>query len=172
MTKVTDPEANIEQFKIEQATINSEATKQRALLQATIEKNKVEADRQFGEIMNTLKALQLPTTLLEDTKRMIDMEKMVKTVSIGRTVCELEALLLYDVRSAGYAYPYYVARKISRDDLRTLGAVAFGVRARSGPHVWQPSRAFDRFMYSPSDYRINALSFKLHGLTVSEHEII
>ncbi|GJX23516.1 hypothetical protein Tco_0227961 [Tanacetum coccineum] len=33
MTKVTDPEANLEQFKIE-------AAKQRALLQATIEKNK------------------------------------------------------------------------------------------------------------------------------------
>ncbi|GJW14839.1 hypothetical protein Tco_0018972, partial [Tanacetum coccineum] len=41
MTKVTDLEANLEQFKIEQAAINSEATKQRALLQETIEKNKV-----------------------------------------------------------------------------------------------------------------------------------
>ncbi|GJW21027.1 3-hydroxy-3-methylglutaryl coenzyme A reductase [Tanacetum coccineum] len=63
MTKVTDLEANLEQFKIEQAAINSEAAKQRALLQATIEKNKVEADRQFAEIMNALKALQPPTTL-------------------------------------------------------------------------------------------------------------
>ncbi|GJR62776.1 hypothetical protein Tco_1504938 [Tanacetum coccineum] len=62
MTKVTDLEANLE-FKIEQAAINSEAAKQLALLQATIEKNKVEADRQFAEIMNALKALQPPTTL-------------------------------------------------------------------------------------------------------------
>ncbi|GJZ17423.1 hypothetical protein Tco_0553546 [Tanacetum coccineum] len=63
MTKVTDLEAKLEQFKIDQAAINSEAAKQRAFLQATIEKNKVEADRQFAEIMNALKALQPPTTL-------------------------------------------------------------------------------------------------------------
>ncbi|GKA87117.1 hypothetical protein Tco_0808828 [Tanacetum coccineum] len=81
MTKVTDLEANLEQFKIEQAAINSEAAKQRALLQATIEKNKVEADRQFAEIMNSLKALQPPTTLLEDTTTMIDTEKVVKTLA-------------------------------------------------------------------------------------------
>ncbi|GJV21177.1 putative reverse transcriptase domain-containing protein [Tanacetum coccineum] len=54
--KVTDLEVNLEQFKIEQAAINSEAAKQRALLQATIKKNKVEADQQFAEIMNALKA--------------------------------------------------------------------------------------------------------------------
>nr|GEU35030.1 ankyrin repeat-containing protein [Tanacetum cinerariifolium] len=77
MTKVTDLEANLEQFKIEQAAINSEAAKQRALLQATIEKNKVESE-QFPEIMNDLKALQLPTTLPEDTTTMIDTEKSGK----------------------------------------------------------------------------------------------
>ncbi|GJY48485.1 hypothetical protein Tco_0438441 [Tanacetum coccineum] len=75
MTKVTDLEANLEQFKIEQAAINSQAAKQLALLQATIEKNKVEADQQFAEIMNALKALQPPTTLPEDTTTMIDTEK-------------------------------------------------------------------------------------------------
>ncbi|GJU29999.1 hypothetical protein Tco_1173588 [Tanacetum coccineum] len=42
---VTDLEAKLEQFKIEQAAMNSEAAKQRALLQATIEENKVETDR-------------------------------------------------------------------------------------------------------------------------------
>ncbi|GJW00662.1 hypothetical protein Tco_1555913, partial [Tanacetum coccineum] len=62
-------EANLKQFKIEQAAINSEAAKQRALLQAMIEKNKVEADRQFAEIMNVLKALQPPTTLLANIPR-------------------------------------------------------------------------------------------------------
>ncbi|GJR12796.1 RNA-directed DNA polymerase, eukaryota [Tanacetum coccineum] len=37
---VTDVEANLEQYKIDQAAINSEAAAQRALLQETIEKNK------------------------------------------------------------------------------------------------------------------------------------
>ncbi|GJV83641.1 hypothetical protein Tco_1523539, partial [Tanacetum coccineum] len=50
-------------FKIDQAALHLEAAKQRALLQETIEKNKVEADRQFAEIMNAIKALQPPTTL-------------------------------------------------------------------------------------------------------------
>ncbi|GJY60944.1 hypothetical protein Tco_0461601 [Tanacetum coccineum] len=40
MTKVTDLEANMEQYKIDQTAINSEAAEQRALLQETIEKNK------------------------------------------------------------------------------------------------------------------------------------
>ncbi|GJY63702.1 hypothetical protein Tco_0465162 [Tanacetum coccineum] len=61
MTKVTDLEVNLEQFKIEQAPINSEAAKQRrALLQATIEKNKVEADRQFAEIIMLSKPYNHP----------------------------------------------------------------------------------------------------------------
>nr|GFB19285.1 E3 ubiquitin-protein ligase RNFT1-like [Tanacetum cinerariifolium] len=55
--------------------VSIEAAKQQALSQATIEKNKVEADRQFAEIMNALKALQPPTTLPEDTTTMIDTEK-------------------------------------------------------------------------------------------------
>ncbi|GKF18864.1 hypothetical protein Tco_0063782 [Tanacetum coccineum] len=58
MTKVNDLEANREQFKI-----NSYAAEQRALLQETIEKNKVEAHGQFAEIMNALKARQSPTTI-------------------------------------------------------------------------------------------------------------
>ncbi|GKC01408.1 hypothetical protein Tco_0987544 [Tanacetum coccineum] len=75
MTKVTDLEAKLEQFKIDQAAINSEVAKQQAFLQVTIEKNKVEADRQFAEIMNAIKALQPPTTLPEDTTTMINTEK-------------------------------------------------------------------------------------------------
>ncbi|GKA42671.1 hypothetical protein Tco_0735331 [Tanacetum coccineum] len=61
--KIDQSEANLERFKIDHAAINSEATKQLVFLQATIEKNKVEADQQFAEIMNALKALQPPTTL-------------------------------------------------------------------------------------------------------------
>nr|GEZ33166.1 hypothetical protein [Tanacetum cinerariifolium] len=58
----------------------------------------------------------------------------------GRTLYELGEALLYDVGSAGYAYPFYDARKINRDDLMTYEAGAFGVRARSGPRGWQSSR--------------------------------
>ncbi|GJZ25771.1 ribonuclease H-like domain-containing protein [Tanacetum coccineum] len=61
--KIDQLEVNLERFKIDQAAINSEAMKHWAFLQATIEKNKVEADQQFAEIMNALKALQPPTTL-------------------------------------------------------------------------------------------------------------
>ncbi|GKE24550.1 hypothetical protein Tco_1436062, partial [Tanacetum coccineum] len=49
-------------YKIDQAAIIAEAAAQRALLQETIEKNKVEADRQFAEIMNAIKTQQLSTT--------------------------------------------------------------------------------------------------------------
>ncbi|GKG30615.1 hypothetical protein Tco_0423103, partial [Tanacetum coccineum] len=91
MSKVTDLEANLEQFKIEQVAINSEAAKQRALLQATIEKNKVEVDRQFAEITNALKALQPPTTLPEDTTTMIDTEKS------GEDSGNLEEFMVADV---------------------------------------------------------------------------
>ncbi|GJU19036.1 hypothetical protein Tco_1147002 [Tanacetum coccineum] len=67
--KIDQLEANLERFKIDQAAINSDASKQWAFLQATIEKNKVEADRQFAGIMNALKALQPPTTLLATIPR-------------------------------------------------------------------------------------------------------
>nr|GEZ01551.1 hypothetical protein [Tanacetum cinerariifolium] len=54
--------------------------------------------------------------------------KVLRLESSGRTLYELRATLLYDVGSAGYAYLFHDARKINRDDLRTHGAVAFGVR--------------------------------------------
>ncbi|GKA71559.1 hypothetical protein Tco_0777698, partial [Tanacetum coccineum] len=60
MTKVTHVEANLEQYKIDQA-------KQRALLQATIEKNKVESNQQFAEIIRVLKTLQPATIVVTDT---------------------------------------------------------------------------------------------------------
>ncbi|GKC61839.1 hypothetical protein Tco_1089437 [Tanacetum coccineum] len=102
MTKVTDLEANLEQFKIEQAAINSEAAKQLALLQATIEKNKVEAHQQFAEIMNALKALQPPTPSEDTTqcsiwkKRMdedfvVDLMLASEGKSIQRVSCDSPA---------------------------------------------------------------------------------
>nr|GEW30778.1 ankyrin repeat-containing protein [Tanacetum cinerariifolium] len=69
MTKVTDLEANLKQFKIDQDAINSNAAEQRALLQERIEKNKAEADQQFAKIMNALKARQSPTTVLATIPR-------------------------------------------------------------------------------------------------------
>ncbi|PWA89357.1 amidophosphoribosyltransferase [Artemisia annua] len=51
---ITNLEANLEQYKIDQAALHSEAAEQRALLQETIDKNKVDADRQFAEIMNNI----------------------------------------------------------------------------------------------------------------------
>ncbi|GKA76326.1 hypothetical protein Tco_0782787 [Tanacetum coccineum] len=54
-------EVNVEAITWDKGVLGG--AKQWAFLQATIEKNKVEADRQFIEIMNALKALQPPTTL-------------------------------------------------------------------------------------------------------------
>ncbi|GJT62310.1 hypothetical protein Tco_1005843 [Tanacetum coccineum] len=114
---VTDLEANLEQFKIEQAAINSEAAKQRALLQATIEKNKVEADRQFAEIMNALKALQPPTTLPEDTTTMIDTEKS------GEDSGNLEEFMVAsDVEEAAITTPIMVvAEELGRKLIYDFG---------------------------------------------------
>ncbi|GJT33177.1 hypothetical protein Tco_0923596 [Tanacetum coccineum] len=117
MTKVTDLEANLEQFKIEQAAINSEAAKQLALLQATIEKNKVEADQQFAEIMNALKALQPPTTLPEDTTTMIDTEKS------GEDSGNLEEFMVAsDVEEAAITTPIMVvAEELGRKLIYDFG---------------------------------------------------
>ncbi|GJR62342.1 hypothetical protein Tco_1032612 [Tanacetum coccineum] len=61
MTKVTT-EVNLEQFKNEQAAVNSRQRINGPLLQATIEKTRFEADREFAEIMMLSKARQLTTT--------------------------------------------------------------------------------------------------------------
>nr|GEX86260.1 hypothetical protein [Tanacetum cinerariifolium] len=80
---------------------SGQAVKQRALLRATIEKNKVEADRQFAEIPNALKALQPPTTLpatipcFEENSRQsfssVEVEKEGKDIGfLGALVTRLE----------------------------------------------------------------------------------
>nr|GEV27447.1 putative reverse transcriptase domain-containing protein [Tanacetum cinerariifolium] len=84
MTEVTDLEAKLEKFKIEQAAINSEAAEQWALLQETIEENKVEADWQFAEIINGIKALQPPTTLPAIIPRFE--EKVEKVIPVARCI--------------------------------------------------------------------------------------
>nr|GEV11618.1 hypothetical protein [Tanacetum cinerariifolium] len=56
MTKITDVEANLEQFK-------EETSNRIDRLQESIDKNKADADKQFAEMMQALKALQPSTTL-------------------------------------------------------------------------------------------------------------
>ncbi|GJU73838.1 hypothetical protein Tco_1265243 [Tanacetum coccineum] len=127
MTKVTDLEANLEQFKIKQATINSKATKQQALLQATIEKNKVKADRQFAKIMNALKALQPPTTLPEDTTTMIDTEKS------GEECGSLEEFMVAsDVKKAAITTPIMPYRRVVEQSHNMFRWHAMRLKRRHG----------------------------------------
>ncbi|GJR57324.1 hypothetical protein Tco_1499486 [Tanacetum coccineum] len=65
MTKITDSE--FEQYKAEQAVIQADANEHRRLLQETMDKNKVESDQQFVEIMRVLKTLQPATTAVTNT---------------------------------------------------------------------------------------------------------
>nr|GEX47807.1 protein root hair defective 3-like isoform X2 [Tanacetum cinerariifolium] len=65
--KNTDLEASFEQYKEEQTSIHAEAKEHRNLLQETMNKNKVESDQQFAEIMWVLKTLQPATTAVTVT---------------------------------------------------------------------------------------------------------
>ncbi|GKA43530.1 hypothetical protein Tco_0736254 [Tanacetum coccineum] len=67
MTKINDVEANLEQFKSETLAWQKETSNRFDRMQATIEKNKVESDQQFAEIMRMLKTLQPATTVVTDT---------------------------------------------------------------------------------------------------------
>nr|GFB60300.1 ankyrin repeat-containing protein [Tanacetum cinerariifolium] len=67
MTKITDLEASFEQYKAEQAVIQADANKHKSLLQETMDKNKVDSNQQFAEIMRMLKTLQPATTAVTVT---------------------------------------------------------------------------------------------------------
>nr|GEW61624.1 hypothetical protein [Tanacetum cinerariifolium] len=67
MTTITDLEVNFEQYKEEQTSIHAEAKEHMNLLQETLNKNKVESDQQFAEIMRVLKTLQSATTAVTVT---------------------------------------------------------------------------------------------------------
>ncbi|GJY31776.1 hypothetical protein Tco_0415271 [Tanacetum coccineum] len=67
MTKIADSEASFEQYKAEQPAIQADANEHRRLLQETMDKNKVESDQQFAEIMRVLKTLQPATTVVTNT---------------------------------------------------------------------------------------------------------
>ncbi|GKC32031.1 hypothetical protein Tco_1039325 [Tanacetum coccineum] len=63
MTKINDVEANLEQFKSETLAWQKETSNRFHRMQESIEKNKADADKQFSELLQLLKALQPPTTL-------------------------------------------------------------------------------------------------------------
>ncbi|GJR89881.1 putative CCCH-type zinc finger family protein [Tanacetum coccineum] len=66
MTKITDVEASLEQFKSTTLTNQEETSNRIDRLQESIDKNKADADKQFAEMMQALKALQ-PSTILPTT---------------------------------------------------------------------------------------------------------
>ncbi|GKC27501.1 Rho guanine nucleotide exchange factor 8-like protein [Tanacetum coccineum] len=63
MTKITDVEASLEQFKLVSLAYQKETSNRFHRMQESIEKNKADADKQFSELLQLLKALQPPTTL-------------------------------------------------------------------------------------------------------------
>ncbi|GKB20756.1 hypothetical protein Tco_0854679 [Tanacetum coccineum] len=63
MTKINDVEANLEQFKLETLASQEETRNLFNQMQESIDKNKADADRQFAELLQLLKALQPSTTL-------------------------------------------------------------------------------------------------------------
>ncbi|GKB11942.1 hypothetical protein Tco_0845865 [Tanacetum coccineum] len=65
MTKISDVEANLEQFKSETLASQEETRNLCGQMRESINRNKVEADKQFAEIMQQIKALR-PTPLSID----------------------------------------------------------------------------------------------------------
>ncbi|GJZ62539.1 hypothetical protein Tco_0618676, partial [Tanacetum coccineum] len=70
MTKISDVEASLEQFKSETLASQEETRNLFSQMQESIDRNKVEADKQFAEIMQQFKALRpaplsiaMPTTI-------------------------------------------------------------------------------------------------------------
>ncbi|GKC28522.1 hypothetical protein Tco_1035816 [Tanacetum coccineum] len=59
MTKISDVEANLEQFKSETLASQEETRNLFGQMRESIDRNKVEADKQFAEIMQQFKALRL-----------------------------------------------------------------------------------------------------------------
>nr|GEV89101.1 hypothetical protein [Tanacetum cinerariifolium] len=63
MTKITDVEASLKQFKSVSLAYQEETSNRFDRMQESIDKNKADADKQFAELLQLLKALQPPTTL-------------------------------------------------------------------------------------------------------------
>ncbi|GKD68515.1 hypothetical protein Tco_1322605 [Tanacetum coccineum] len=74
MTKISDVEANLEQFKSETLASQAETLNRCDRMQESIDKNKVEVEKQFTELMQQFKALRpapssiaMPTTITPPT---------------------------------------------------------------------------------------------------------
>ncbi|GKB47835.1 putative mitochondrial protein [Tanacetum coccineum] len=74
MTKISDVEANLEKFKSESLVSQEENLNRFDQMQESIDRNKVEADKQLAELLQHLKALQptptsisMPTTIMSLT---------------------------------------------------------------------------------------------------------
>nr|GEU89868.1 hypothetical protein [Tanacetum cinerariifolium] len=63
MTKITDIEASLEQFKSVSLAYQEETSNRFDRMQESIDKNKADAYKQFAALLQLLKALQPPTTL-------------------------------------------------------------------------------------------------------------
>nr|GFA92617.1 hypothetical protein [Tanacetum cinerariifolium] len=63
MTKITDVETSLEQFKSVSLAYQEETSNRFDRMQESIDKNKADADKQFAELLQLLKALQPPNTL-------------------------------------------------------------------------------------------------------------
>ncbi|GJY59526.1 hypothetical protein Tco_0459418 [Tanacetum coccineum] len=63
MTKITDVEASLKQFKSVSLAYQKETSNRFHRMQESIDKIKADANKQFSELLQLLKALQLPTTL-------------------------------------------------------------------------------------------------------------
>ncbi|GJU26468.1 hypothetical protein Tco_1165089 [Tanacetum coccineum] len=150
--KIDQLEVNLERFKIDQAAINSEAAKLWALLQETIEKNKVEADRQFAEIMSALKARQSPTTLPatiprfeENSGQSFSGKEIKDNCFKGAHVTEEVADECGDQsRIREKDVPSHGPRKRKRH----LGGQIFGLELIIGLHC-DPGRGEDRVTWNP-----------------------
>ncbi|GKA82727.1 hypothetical protein Tco_0789475 [Tanacetum coccineum] len=69
MTKITDVEASLEQFKSVSLAYEEETSNRFDRMQESIDKNKADADKQFAKLLQLLKSLQPPTTLLSTIPR-------------------------------------------------------------------------------------------------------
>ncbi|GJS83983.1 putative ribonuclease H-like domain-containing protein [Tanacetum coccineum] len=93
MTKINDVEANLEQFKSETLAWQKETSNRFDRMQESIDKNKADADRQFAELLQILKALQLPTIHQISAAKTYNLNEKVKTARVNKTTAGPKAVV-------------------------------------------------------------------------------
>ncbi|GJS33627.1 hypothetical protein Tco_0532009 [Tanacetum coccineum] len=83
MTKINDVEANLEQFKSETLAWQKETSNRFDRMQESIDKNKADADKQFAELLQLLKALQPPTIHQISAAKTYNLNEKVKTARVN-----------------------------------------------------------------------------------------